>query len=95
MHIPRERFKKRFRRRLKKAIIYITSTSESVLPVKYSEYADVFFESEINNISSVARIDYVIDFEENSIISYRFIYYFSKRELTILRQYFTENEEKN
>jgi hypothetical protein len=84
-YVPRERSKGRFRRRLKEVTIYIMSTSESALPVKYSEYADVFFEDKINNISPITRIDHVIDFEKNSIIFYKFIYYLSERELTILR----------
>jgi hypothetical protein len=43
----------------------------------------------------MARIDHVIDFEKNSIIFYKFIYYFSEKELTVLKQYFTESEKKN
>jgi hypothetical protein len=84
-HIPRGRFKGKLRRRLKKVAIYAASTSESALPVKYSEYTDVFFEDKINNISSMARTNYVINFEENSIIFYKFIYYLSKKKLTVLK----------
>jgi hypothetical protein len=94
-HVPRERPKEKFRRKFKKTAIYITNTSEPALPIKYSEYADVFSENKINNISPITRIKYVINFEKNSIIFYKFIYHFSKRELIILRQYLIENEKKN
>jgi hypothetical protein len=83
--IPRERSKEKFRRKLKKAAIYVTNTSESALPAKYSEYTDVFSENKINNIPPVTRTEHVIDFEKNSIIFYKFIYHLSERELTILR----------
>jgi hypothetical protein len=33
----------------------------------------------------MTRIEYAINFEENSIIFYKFIYYFSKRELIVLK----------
>jgi hypothetical protein len=84
-HVPRERPKRKLRRKFRKAVIYATSTSESALPIKYSEYTDVFSENKINNISSMTRTNYAINFEKNSIISYKFIYYFSERELTVLK----------
>jgi hypothetical protein len=84
-YVPRERFKGRLRRRLKKAAIYAASTSELILPIKYSKYTDVFFEGEINNIPSITRTNHVINFEKNSIIFYEFIYHFSERKLIILR----------
>jgi hypothetical protein len=83
--IPRGKSKEKLRRKLREAAIYAANTSESALSVKYSEYADVFFEDEINNISPITRINYVINFEKNSIIFYKFIYYFFERELIILR----------
>jgi hypothetical protein len=84
-YVPRGRSKERFRRKLRKATIYIMSTLESALPIKYSEYADVFSENEINNVPPVARIDYAINFEKNLIIFYKSIYYFSERELIVLK----------
>jgi hypothetical protein len=84
-YVSRERLKRKFRRRLKKAAIYAASTSKPALSTKYSEYADVFFKNKINNIPSVTRTDHAINFEKNSIISYKFIYYFSKRELIVLK----------
>jgi hypothetical protein len=84
-HISRGKSKGKFRRKFKKAAIYAASTSEPALSVKYSEYADVFSEDKINNISSVTRTDHVINFEKNSIIFYKFIYHFSERELTVLK----------
>jgi hypothetical protein len=84
-YIPRGRSKKKFRRRLKKVTIYAANTSEPALPVKYSKYANVFFENEANNAPPMARTDHVINFEKNSIISYKFIYYFSERKLIVLK----------
>jgi hypothetical protein len=94
-HIPQGKSKGKFRRRFRKAAIYIANTSEPALPIKYSEYTDIFFKDEINSISSVTRINHAINFEENSIILYKSIYYFSERELIILKQYLIESEEKN
>jgi hypothetical protein len=84
-HVPRGRSKGKLRRRFKKATIYATSMSEPALPTKYSEYTDVFSEDKINNISPMARTNYAINFEENSIIFYESIYYLSEKELTILK----------
>jgi hypothetical protein len=94
-HVPRGRSKGKLRRRFKKATIYATSMSEPALPTKYSEYTDVFSEDKINNISPVARIEYVINFEKTSIIFYKSIYHLFKRELIILKQYLIESKEKN
>jgi hypothetical protein len=44
-----------------------------------------FFEDKINNIPPMARTDHAINFEKNSIISYKSIYYFSERKLIILK----------
>jgi hypothetical protein len=84
-HIPRKKSKGKLRRRFKKTAIYASSTLEFALPVKYSEYTDVFSENKVNNISSIARNDYVINFEKNSIIFYKSIYYLSERELIVLK----------
>jgi hypothetical protein len=83
--ISRRKFKRKFRRRLREAAIYTASTSESALPIKYSEYANVFLENKINNISPIRRTEHIINFEKNSIISYKFIYHLSERELTVLK----------
>jgi hypothetical protein len=83
--IPRGRSKGKLRRKFKKTAIYVVSTSEPALPAKYSEYTDVFFENKVNNASPVARTEYAIDFEKNSIISYKSIYHFSEKELTVLK----------
>jgi hypothetical protein len=80
-----ENLKKNFDEDSKKTAIYTANTSKPALPTKYSEYADVFSENKINNISSITRIEHAIDFEENSIIFYKFIYHFSERKLTILK----------
>jgi hypothetical protein len=77
--------------KIQKIAIYTAITSESTLPSKYSEYTDVFSENKINSIPPVTRTDHVINFEKNSIISYKSIYHFSEKELIVLRQYLTEN----
>jgi hypothetical protein len=83
-HVPREKCKRKFRRKLKEVAIYITSTSEFALSIKYSEYADIFFKNKINNISLITRTKYVINFEKISKIFYKFIYYFSERERELI-----------
>jgi hypothetical protein len=83
-YIPRERSKGRLRRKFKKAAIYVTNTSKFDLPIKYSEYADVFSENKINSIPPITRINHAINFEKNSIILYKLIYHLSERQLTVL-----------
>jgi hypothetical protein len=43
----------------------------------------------------MTRTNHAINFKKNSIIFYKSIYHFSKRKLTVLKQYLTENKKKD
>jgi hypothetical protein len=64
------------------------------LPPKYKDYGDIFFSVEYIEIAENPQIAHTINLEENIIIFYKLIYYFSEKKLRVLREYF-ESQQKN
>jgi hypothetical protein len=64
----------------------------SILPKAYADYADMFNFSKTVKLQTQTHITHIINLENRAKASYGPIYYFSKLELRILRDYLTENE---
>jgi hypothetical protein len=58
---------------------------------EYENYKDIFFPAEYIKITENSQTAYTINLEEDIIIFYKLIYYFSEKELRVLREYFKEN----
>jgi hypothetical protein len=54
-----------------------------------------FFPAEYMEIAENTQITHTIDLTENIIAFYKLIYYFSEKELRVLREYLEENQQKN
>jgi hypothetical protein len=65
---------------------------KSLLPPKYENYRNVFSFAEYIEITENPQTAYAINLEEDIIIFYKLIYYFSEKKLRILREYFEENQ---
>jgi hypothetical protein len=54
-----------------------------------------FFPAEYMEIAENTQITHTIDLTVNIIAFYKLIYYFSEKELRVLREYLEENQQKN
>jgi hypothetical protein len=65
------------------------------LPPEYENYKDIFSSAEYMKIAENPQTAYAIDLEEDATALYKLIYYFSEKELRILREYLEESQQKN
>ncbi len=59
---------------------------------KYENFEDIFFKKEYKTVPENTRVTYIINLEKGTKPLFKPIYSLSKRELRILRDYFTEKE---
>jgi hypothetical protein len=62
------------------------------LPEAYADYANMFNPNKAVKLQTQTHITHIINLENRAKASYGLIYYFSKLELRILRDYLAENE---
>jgi hypothetical protein len=76
---------------LHKIAIHLIKTELTLLS-KYREYENVFSKKGYKIIQNIAGVTHAIDLKERTKSPYKPIYALLKRELRILRDYFTEKE---
>jgi hypothetical protein len=64
---------------------------KSLFPPKYKDYGDIFSFTEYIEIAENPQTAHIINLEEDIITFYKLIYYFSEKELRVLREYFEES----
>jgi hypothetical protein len=64
------------------------------IPLKYSEYADVFSEERANTLLNKHALHYTINFITGYDLLYSPIYSLSEKELAILKDYINSSLEK-
>jgi hypothetical protein len=65
------------------------------LPPEYKNYRDIFSPAEYIKITENSQTAHTINLEKNTITPYKPIYYFSEKELRVLREYLEKNQQKN
>jgi hypothetical protein len=73
-------------------IIIKLNKNSFTLPEAYANYADIFNLNKTTKLQTQTHITHVINLEDKAKASYGLIYYLSKLELRILRDYLAENE---
>jgi hypothetical protein len=68
---------------------------KSSLSPKYKDYKNIFSFIKYIEITENPQTAYTINLEEDIIAFYKLIYYFSEKELRVLREYLKENQQKN
>jgi hypothetical protein len=73
-----------------KITIYLIIMKSLLFP-EYKNYENIFSSIKYMEIAENPQIAYAINLEEDIITFYKLIYYFSEKELRVLREYFKEN----
>jgi hypothetical protein len=72
----------------------IICIKEVILPLKYSDYTDVFAEDQRLLFLKNTRVNHVIEVEENRKVPFNLIYKLFINKLRVLREYFKNNLRK-
>jgi hypothetical protein len=59
---------------------------------EYEDYENIFFSMEYIKIAENSQTAYTINLEEDIIIFYKLMYYFSEKEFRVLREYLKKNQ---